>query len=476
MRPPEATLESQLAALAARVEPSADGWQQIQARGRRRDRKRRMTAVAALAAVVVVAAAVAMPRVLDSHGGTGVQVGSPPLANGATSPAVNSGRAAWVSGGQVWVSSGGGPPRPVAGSAPAAEPLWSHDGTWLSYLRDTGTNHTELWVVHPNGSANTRLWTGEPGGVEWSPTADVLAVTDSPTVGVGGLSIISTNGSARQVVAADVEVNSFAWSPDGTALAVSEVVNPASTYQSPLEILTVSGARAGSSQIILRAQPGDGIIVGPWWPDQEGLLYWEEPQYSKSGEADGLALMSTALAGAAPVNLGTALVNPFWLTWTAAGQLLVVLGGGAAPSQGKQLELCSSSTGGCSAVPVPAGMEALDPALSPDGSQLSFVVAQRSDQSNGAWYATRRLWVADVADLSDGHAVAGAGPGAALPTWSPDGQVLRYSTATGVAVINAAGGRPVMISGTSPLIGDSGFNGETAFGKTPWPGHAVWSP
>jgi Tol biopolymer transport system component len=121
-------------------------------------------------------------------------------------------------------------------------------------------------------------------------------------------------------------------------------------------------------------------------------------------------------------------------------------------------------------------MEALDPALSPDGLQVAYVVARQSEKSDAAWYATRRLWIADIADLSDGHPVAGAGPGAALPTWSADGQVLRYSTATGVAMINSTGGRAVVISGASALTGDSGFNGETAFGKTPWPGHAVWSP
>ncbi|MGH9127078.1 MAG: hypothetical protein ACRDZ8_20500 [Acidimicrobiales bacterium] len=471
MNPTETSLESQLAQLAGRVEPSDEGWDQILARARRHDRRRREAlAVSALTAVVLIGA-IALPRLFE-HRRPGIQVSSRPPA--APAPGRAPGSAAWVAAGQLWTATGNGAPRAVAGSSGAEDPEWSHDGQWISYLQHTGTPATELWVVHPDGTGNLRLWTGEPGGIEWSPTAELLAVSSSPAVGVGGLELIGTDGTARQVVAATVEVQSFAWSPDGTALALSEVVNPVSSYQSPLEVLTVAGADAGQAIVVLRATAGDGIIVGPWWPNQKGLLYWIEPRYSKASEANGLALMSTALSGAAPVSLGTSLVNPPWLTWAGDGQIFVVLGGGPQPSDNKTLELCAPTTGVCDPVPVPAGAVSLDPAVSPDGNQIAFVVAKSAPVATPAWYGTRTLWVADVADLAGAHALGATG--VANPSFSPDGLMIGYSTATGVAAVSVFGGAPTVLSGPSALQKDHNFDGETAYGKAPWTGHAVWAP
>ncbi len=236
------------------------------------------------------------------------------------------------------------------------------------------------------------------------------------------------------------------------------------------------GPGVGDTTTVLRAPAGDGIAVGPWWPNGTGVLYWIEPQYSRAAEEQGLALLSVGLTGSPPVTLTTTLVSLPWIAWAPDGRILVVSGGGQQPSNDKTLLLCSPTSGACTPIPTPAGTVALDPSWSPDGRHLAFVVADQSADANATWYATRRLWVADLDDLGAAHPVAGADAGAALPSWSADGQTIRYSTASGVEAIGAGGGHPVVVSGSTPLTGNDGLDGETAFGKAAWAGHAVWAP
>jgi Tol biopolymer transport system component len=323
-------------------------------------------------------------------------------------------------------------------------------------------------VTLADGTHDRVVWRGPVYAFGWSGGDDLLAVTPRS----GGLVVLDPKGSTRTLVPSTALVFSFAWSSQGTSLAYSV----AHRAPDPDEVRIVDAATGESTHVAFGPGPDVGVVLGKWWPDDHGLLWWIDPSHSTVLEEDGLMLQSVPLGGR-PVDLITTDVYLPWLAWSPDGATLaVVTGGTRLPWEGKRLALCQPRQATCTRLAQPPGAVALDPAWSRDGSRLAFVrAAERGSAGAGtdlaSWYASRRLWTS-APDGSGAVEVAGAGPGVAAPVWlQPD--VVGYSTAGGINVISPGSGQAITIAGN--LNGGSGA-GPDAHGKQPWGGIAVWRP
>ncbi len=429
--------------------------------------------VLGLAAALLIAVAIAVPR-LNQHRGPArqVQTESPPssVASGGLEPF----RAAWLSGGVLYVGAQESPPVAVG---TGSNPEWSADGKWLAYLViGTGTSASnEVRLVRSNGTDNHEVL-ASPGiaAFMWSPTSDVLAAVPLTASGKSaGLVIARTNGATRTVVQPDTPVDSIMWSQDGRRLA----------YTGPGGVFTIPASGGDPTKVAYKPPAGAVVILAGWWPGDRGLLLWADPPGAV--EADGLALTAVPLGGGPDQVLGTTLVFLRWLTWSPDGiRLAFVAGGGPSPTSGKSIRLCEPPAGrasswSCQTLAQPAGTVSIDPSWAPDSSQLAFVRAGAAPVGGpyGAFYQSRTLYVAS-SDGSDAAPLAvGAVPGAGvvLPAWSPNGSQIGYSTGSDIVVVPAAGGRAQVVA--SALSGSSigSSIGTDYYGKTPWGGAATWS-
>jgi len=207
-----------------------------QARARQRRRRRRTAAVVALARVAGAGAWLAVGRPGGAMPARTRPAGPAPTVNAAAF--TGHGELAFVSRGTLWVLDGAtGALRRVAtpGVTPSG-PVFSADGRWLAFTglpASPAARAGTVWLAAGDGSGAHQV-VASGGLIGWSPVADLLAVTAGKTV-----RLIRPSGPARTLVRA-ARIQSAAWSPGGSGLAVATGSASASTLASYPVVLTIT--------------------------------------------------------------------------------------------------------------------------------------------------------------------------------------------------------------------------------------------
>lgn len=144
-----------------------------------------------------------------------------------------------------------------------------------------------------------------------------------------------------------------------------------------------------------------GIRLLGWWPNGQGVLYWEVPGHGGSVATDGVMIQSVPLtfteikgrptvAATGSVPLGSLLVRAeaksqqpvelvgtlpklHWVKFINEGKLLAVKGAGRIAWANKQLVLTDLLTGRTEQLPRPKGQVALDPDICALDDRITFV-------------------------------------------------------------------------------------------------------
>ena len=275
-------------------------------------------------------------------------------------------------------------------------PVWSPSGDWVAY-RNIGQR--TVVVRAASGASRTDLATAIPNGplrlFAWSPVEDLLAIAPDN----GGLYLYRpANGESWAIPNVDGIVGSLAWSPSGDSLALVAMSDPA--VQQPDELVVVAVAD-GAARVVVRGDQAHLELAG-WWPDGNGLLYWEYPLASQSLAADGVPLRSLDLTTGTVTTLTTMLPDREALAIgiPSKAEPAIVLAGGQGRQHwtGKHLVHCTLPTGTCQVLPVSNEERVtLFPSWSPDAGLVAFVEAPTLSEQPAesealrSWIAARRL-------------------------------------------------------------------------------------
>jgi TolB protein len=196
----------------------------------------------------------------------------------AQAPAALQGRMVFVKDGDLWVLDSSGA-RQFATGGTFSQPSWSPDGSGLAYVY-RGTNFADIFVTDDHGQNQSRLtnsastildntdWNFRP---TFSPDGKLIAFVSDKTSTFPTLWLMNAaDGSGRHALATpglqQEDVDSMAWAPDGSQLAVTMFNEPG-----PTQIALVPlGATGRQTARFLTSLPG-GALDPAWSPDGSWL-------------------------------------------------------------------------------------------------------------------------------------------------------------------------------------------------------------
>lgn len=190
------------------------------------------------------------------------------------------GRILFVKDGDLWLLNATGS-HPLATGGTFSQPNWSPDGASLAYVY-RGTNFADIFVTDDQGQNQLRLTSSQStilDNNDWnlrpafSPDGQLIAFVSDRASTFPTLQIMNAaDGSGRHAVATpglqEEDVDTLAWSPDGSQLAMT-VFNEPGPAQIALLPLNVTGRETGRT---LTSVAG-GALDPAWSPDGNWLAF-----------------------------------------------------------------------------------------------------------------------------------------------------------------------------------------------------------
>jgi TolB protein len=402
-------------------------------------------------------------------------------------PAVNSramtghGTVAFVSLGALWLFGDGvdGLHQLMPGTRHPQQPTFSADGRWLTVT--AGRVGQQVWLARSNGTGLHKLH-GPVSLIGWSPQGHVLGleVRNRTRTAV----VVLRPGHAVHVVARINGEYGAAWSPDGRAIAVVSFDYPLG--RTAIRTFPVGGEApttwfsVPTQKVRFAGMDEIRLQIAGWWR-RTGIGFWVYGN-GMVGAIDQAPLELVARPGAAPRHLADSLTGYREAAVTAArnGGLAVVAetskhGFGRLIWQDKRVTVCAPGAHMCGQAPAPRGSVTLDPAWSPNGRHLAYVVAAEISSAGfpqatvTRWYNNHRLMLDNV---STGRAqVVPDSYGATAPRWSDDGRTLFFESHDGLWLLVAGARRPVQVA--SPLFAPTYW--PAYYGQVDWTGQFAWT-
>ncbi|MBY0051204.1 hypothetical protein H7K32_05800 [Brevibacillus agri] len=249
-----------------------------------------------------------------------------------------------------------GAPKPITKDGLAEIVGWSGDGQWLLFVKYKGADRYSapgyLWLVRADGSGAVQLDDRPVTGVpKWSPKRNQVAYivnagsSEQPR-GVLVLKEVRDNGEVAAGAATPAAFFDFTWMPDGEAILTSTEAGKNRPMTFVLQNLagqplaTYPLAEPPNVEEGIYALAATGMNVSP-----DGQLVAYYVRYNAASlSADGVPIQLFNLKQPAkkPIEPGTGLAYPQWLSWTANSQQLAFIDGtDRMATQNKHLKLAN---------------------------------------------------------------------------------------------------------------------------------------